>query len=180
MSNDDTPKTPPDNSRRLFLGGAAGALGLAGLGIVVGPGLAALAYPLGNETVSGSDAFLDAGPESLFAGAEPVKVELRADTRDAWNRATNVKIGSAWVVRVEGELVALSTVCPHLGCGIDYDGESGKFLCACHNSWFSIDGEALEGPSPRGMDVLESRVENALVQIRYQRFEQGTDEKVPV
>ena len=82
----------------------------------------------------------------------------------------------------DGELTALSTVCPHLGCGIDYVPEKQKFLCACHDSWFALDGAVEEGPSPRGMDSLELQVDEGakLLKIRHQRFKQGVESKEPV
>ena len=163
------------------MGAAAGLVGIGTAVMVAVPGLRMLGFPLWSEPVRGSGTFLPAGPPSLFAGTEPVKVELRADVIDAWNRRVQVKVGSAWVLPGrEGTLRALSTVCPHLGCGIDYVAEKRKFLCACHKSWFDIDGSLEEGPSPRGMDELEIKAGDKLVEIRHQRFVQGVDTKVPV
>ena len=110
----------------------------------------------------------------------PVKVDLYADKIDGWNRVVEVKIGSAWVWKQGDELRAMSTVCPHLGCAIDYDAGNGKFVCPCHDSFFSLDGAVETGPSPRGMDSLELETQGDLVAIRYQRFRQGTPAKEPV
>jgi Rieske Fe-S protein len=158
----------------------AGALGACVVGVTVAPASLLLTHPLRTPTTSGSDAFIPVGRLAQFAGGVPVKVDLHADKVDAWNRVVEVKVGSAWVLERNGELVALSTVCPHLGCAIDYDADSGKFLCPCHDSFFSLDGAVQTGPSPRGMDSLELETQGDRVAIRYQRFRQGTEDKEPV
>ena len=166
-------------SRRGFLTIGFGAVSVGLAGAALGPALAMVAHPLGNTTTSGSDGFVPVGGEGSF-GDEPVKVDIFADRVDAWNRVVQVKVGSAWVLAQGDQLVAYSTVCPHLGCGIDYVADKKKFLCACHNSWFSIEGGVETGPSPRGMDTLETKVDESLVQIRYQRFKQGIEGKEPI
>jgi menaquinol-cytochrome c reductase iron-sulfur subunit len=172
--------SPIDPSRRKLLVAGTGLLGAGLAATALGPALGAVAYPLTGTTTSGSDDFIPAGKLDLFGSEEPVKVDLYADRVDAWNRVVQVKVGSAWVLEQNGKLVALSTVCPHLGCGIDYDKGRGKFLCACHKSWFHRDGSIDEGPSPRAMDVLELTQDEKLVSIRYQRFKQGIETKEPI
>lgn len=168
------------SSRRSLLTGVAGVLGVGLAASVLGPALVFLGQPLRQDATSGEGEFLPAGPSTLFGGPTPVKVDLYADRVDAWNRVIQVKIGSAWVLREGAELVALSTVCPHLGCGVDFDAGAGKFYCACHKSYFALDGACESGPSPRGLDRLELQQAEQLVSIRYQRFKIGTKTKEPV
>jgi menaquinol-cytochrome c reductase iron-sulfur subunit len=169
----------PDEGRRGFLKVGIGVLG-AGVGAtVLGPVAGLAIHPLVESTTTGSDDFVPAGSRDTF-GEQPTKVDLYSDRVDAWNRVINVKVGSAWVLERGGELVALSTVCPHLGCGLDYQATENKFYCACHKSWFSLDGAVETGPSPRAMDALDVQVEEKLVSIRYQRFKQGIESKEPI
>ncbi|MEX1368571.1 MAG: Rieske (2Fe-2S) protein [Nannocystaceae bacterium] len=176
----DEAAAPEDGSRRKFMVAGAGVVGACVAGVVVAPAVSILTSPLRVPTTSGSDAFIPVGRLTQFEGTAPVKVDLYADKVDAWNRVVQVKVGSAWVQRREGELVAMSTVCPHLGCAIDYDADNDKFLCPCHDSFFSRQGEVETGPSPRGMDPLELETEGNEVAIRYQRFRQGTEDREPV
>jgi cytochrome b6-f complex iron-sulfur subunit len=60
--------------------------------------------------------------------------------------AVNYKEG-VFLVRREGETLALSARCTHLGCTLSYDAVSGKFRCPCHGSVFALSGERLEGPA---------------------------------
>jgi quinol---cytochrome c reductase iron-sulfur subunit, bacillus type len=169
----------PQSGRRGMLGALAGVLGIGAAATVLGPVAVFVGAPLRHDTTSSSDELIPAGPVNLFAGGGPVKVDLFADRVDAWNRVVQVKVGSAWVLRKGAVLVAYSTVCPHLGCGIDFDANANKFYCACHKSWFGLDGKVEGGPSPRAMDELELRSSEELVSIRYQRFKQGTEAKEP-
>ena len=167
------------NRRRFMALGIVGA-GTCVAGVVVAPAVPFVLHPLWNETVRGGEQFVPVGRADAIRRQLPVAVELFADRRDAWNREVQAKIGSAWVVELDGELAAFSTVCPHLGCAVDYDPAAGKFRCPCHKSSFRRDGMVEGGPSPRGLDRLELETEGGLVQIRYQRFRQGVSEKEPV
>lgn len=168
---------PADGSRRALLKTGVGVLG-GGLALLpLAPALGYLVYPLANDVTSSGAGFLPIGKRKSFGGAKPVKVDLYADRVDAWTRAPEVKIGSAWVIELDGRLTAFSTVCPHLGCAIDFDPEAGKFRCPCHKSSFSLRGEVEEGPSPRALDTLEIKEEDARVAIRYCRFRQGVAAK---
>lgn len=180
MAEQDDSAQPSNEPRRGFLVGGIVVLGAGVAATALGPVLALVTHPLEHDTTSGSDAFLPVGKPSQFSGEAPTKVDLYADRIDAWNRVVQVKVGSAWVIAQGGQLVAYSTVCPHLGCGIDYDADRGKFLCACHKTWFGTDGTVEEGPSPRGMDALELKRDDQLVSIRYQRFKQGVPGKEPI
>lgn len=175
-----TTSPPEDPSRRKLLKVGVGVLG-GGLACVCGvPALGFLAHPLTNEITSSGEGFLPVGDRSQFSPTVPVKVDLFASRRDAWSRVDSVKIGSAWVLEREGELVAYSTSCPHLGCAVDFDGDDGVFKCPCHRSEFQLDGVAAAGPSPRALDTLEVQEESGLVAIRFQRFRQGIADKVEV
>jgi menaquinol-cytochrome c reductase iron-sulfur subunit len=172
----------PTEGRRTFLKVGVGVLGAGLASVVVAPGLRFALWPIseGAEVSSGGEEFVVVGNRSLF-GTEPVKVDIYADRVDAWNRTEDVKIGSAWVVELDGELHAFSSVCPHLGCAVDYSPELGKFKCPCHRSAFALDGTPEEGPAPRALDTLDIEPQDGgLIAIRYERFKQGTKDKVKV
>lgn len=67
-----------------------------------------------------------------------------------------------WIVNTEYEgqmqIVALKSVCTHLGCTPNWlDGEQ-KFKCPCHGSGFYIDGINFEGPAPRPLERYAIRL----------------------
>ncbi len=149
----------------------------AGLaGTVLAPATGLVLFPLHEDVTSGGEEFVMVGDRAQF-GVVPRRVEIFADRKDAWNRVTRVRIGAAFVAVKGGTLSAFSTVCPHLGCGIDFDEESSCFKCPCHRSSFDLEGAVTEGPAPRGLDALEIEDRDGSIAVMYQRFRQGVAQK---
>jgi Rieske Fe-S protein len=171
-----------DEDRRKFLKVATCAIG-GGVGLAVaGPALVLLADPATKVTVTGPTAPLDLGPAEQFrAGAEPRRVDVVAPViKDAWTAARNVLLGAAWIRRTAPDkLVALSAVCPHLGCAVGWDTAAGNFLCPCHDSRFSPTGQKLTGPSERGMDELPLQLVDGRLQLSWVRFKLGQTSREP-
>jgi cytochrome b6-f complex iron-sulfur subunit len=42
--------------------------------------------------------------------------------------------------------VALSSICPHLGCQVHWEAVNDRFFCPCHNGAFDANGKPTEGP----------------------------------
>jgi menaquinol-cytochrome c reductase iron-sulfur subunit len=165
-----------DEDRRKFLKVATCAIG-GGVGLVMAaPALTLLADPAGKITVTTPTAPLDLGlVEQFRVGAAPRKVDVVAPLiKDAWTSAQNVVLGGAWIRRTGPEtIVALSAVCPHLGCAVGWDTAAGNFLCPCHDSRFSPAGDKLTGPSERGLDELPLAVVNGRLQLTWVRYKLG-------
>jgi Rieske Fe-S protein len=45
---------------------------------------------------------------------------------------------------------------------------------------FAPDGKVLYGPAPRPLDTLPYKVESGVLFVRYERFQVGTPEKIPL
>jgi Rieske Fe-S protein len=52
-----------------------------------------------------------------------------------------------YVVPAAGGFLALSSVCQHLGCTVNPQGD--RFVCPCHGSTYARDGTVLRGPTER-------------------------------
>lgn len=65
----------------------------------------------------------------------------------------------------DGSFLALSRTCTHLGCSVPWDAAKNQFVCPCHGSTFSLDGEVLTAPAPRPLDYYPVRIENGIVKI---------------
>lgn len=82
----------------------------------------------------------------------PVRVDYQYDQVDAWyeSKVTN----SAWVYKnEEGKIVALSPVCKHLGCTVNWEGSKehpDMFYCPCHGGLYEKNGKNVPGTPPRG------------------------------
>lgn len=77
---------------------------------------------------------------------------------------TNIREGRFYLTRLaDGGFLALYQRCTHLGCTVPYDITQGKFVCPCHNSAFSMEGEVLNTPAPRALDLFALRIEDGQV-----------------
>lgn len=59
-----------------------------------------------------------------------------------------------------GQFVALSAVCTHLGCIVQWLPDKKEFLCPCHAGRFSVEGQVLGGPPPKPLAPLPLTVED--------------------
>ncbi|HVN83263.1 MAG TPA: Rieske (2Fe-2S) protein [Candidatus Binatia bacterium] len=57
-----------------------------------------------------------------------------------------------------GEWRALSAVCTHLQCTVQYRPDLEQIWCACHNGHFDLSGKNVSGPPPRPLDQYEVTV----------------------
>lgn len=178
---------PPPPERRSFLKWLTGALG-AIFGVVIGaPAIAYLIDPR-HRAAAGSD-FKTVARLSDLKKDVPQQAVILDVRRDAWTFHPSDVVGRVWLVRRDGDKVqAYSTVCPHLGCGINYEAKNKQFLCPCHGGTWDLECQVVqvpgrENPAPRGMDELETRrdpTNKDLVQVKYEVFMQGKHEKNPV
>ena len=53
----------------------------------------------------------------------------------------------------EGALHAVSAVCTHRGCVVDWNAVERSWDCPCHGSRFDPDGHVLQGPAQRELDA---------------------------
>jgi cytochrome b6-f complex iron-sulfur subunit len=71
-------------------------------------------------------------------------------------RATNErpKPGTGELQGTRPGIVALYTVCTHLGCLYKWVPTNHRFECPCHGSKYNINGTYIEGPTPRSLDRM--------------------------
>jgi menaquinol-cytochrome c reductase iron-sulfur subunit len=107
---------------------------------------------------------------------EPVMRTVQIEQVDGWRKAVSEK--AVYVTRSkEGQLCVLTSVCPHLGCTVPWNKEKGQFVCPCHGATFTKDGSRVSGPSLRGMDALETTVQDGQILVRFQYFRQLVSNK---
>jgi len=81
-------------------------------------------------------------------------------------KASEVKINSGTIfkfgqkpgilIRTEqGEFKALSAVCTHLDCTVQYKSDSQQIWCACHNGLYDLRGRNVSGPPPRPLEEFQ-------------------------
>lgn len=61
-------------------------------------------------------------------------------------------------------VVALSSLCTHQGCTVDW--AESEFVCPCHQSKFSAEGEVLDGPASESLTTFEAMIEGDSVLVK--------------
>jgi len=122
--------------------------------------------------------------EALPPDGIPRKFQIIATRSDAWNKFPDVPVGAVYLRRLPNNQVeAFNAACPHAGCFVNYQPETGGYGCPCHNSSFTVGGKIANpsSPAPRGLDSLEVQVrEGKEIWVTFQNFEAGKEKKIPV
>jgi menaquinol-cytochrome c reductase iron-sulfur subunit len=165
----------PLENRRSFLGALLG-VGSVFVGALLSVPLIRFAlFPLLRRTTELKSSSL--GELREFSSlTEPMMRTIQIEQVDGWRRAVSEK--AVYVTKDrQGQLRVLTSICPHLGCTVPWNKERNLFVCPCHGATFALDGTRVSGPSLRGMDALESSVQDGQLQVRFQYFRQLVSDK---
>jgi len=94
---------------------------------------------------------------------EPQRFDFKVKVKDAWYESEEPK--SAWVYKDDkGEIVALSPICKHLGCTVNWNADKehpNQFFCPCHYGRYTKDGTNVPGTPPmHPLDRYEYKVKD--------------------
>ena len=134
-------------SRRLFLAACLGGLGAAASALV--------AFPL----------FRFLSPRKEAGGTAIVEIPA-AEVAEGGAKFFEFEGRSAVIVRKKGgDLVALSAVCTHLGCIVQWQKAREEFLCPCHAGLYSADGAVISGPPPQPLTKLPFSIKDGKILV---------------
>jgi cytochrome b6-f complex iron-sulfur subunit len=120
-------------------------------------------------------------PNVLFEPPQIFKAGKRADYD--WDKPDEryKQSFATWIVKVSKDvvdnrkcLVALSTVCTHLGCTPNVLFGEQKIKCPCHGSGFRFNGVNFEGPAPRPLErwkIYEDPIDGQIVVDKTKKFQ---------
>lgn len=131
-----------EGSRRSFLNGFLGAALATLSGAIFYPVLRFLSPPRVPE----------ASTNRVLAG----KVGELAETK--WKIFPFGSQPGILIQTTSGEFRAFSATCTHLSCTVQYDEDTKRIWCACHNGWFDLEGLNVAGPPPRPLARFETNV----------------------
>jgi cytochrome b6-f complex iron-sulfur subunit len=100
----------------------------------------------------------------------------KADTKRINLKKSEIPVGTAKEIPLNNTptiiinlpdkgFVALSRVCTHLGCLVEYDKMKNKLICPCHGALFDLEGKVISGPPPRPLSKFPIKVENDSILI---------------
>lgn len=82
------------------------------------------------------------------------------------NSVTPFNQGRFYLSRLaDGGFLALYRKCTHLGCSVPWEQAENLFICPCHASAFDAQGDVLNPPAPRALDLFPVIIEEGLVKV---------------
>jgi len=101
-----------------------------------------------------------------FAFLWPRRKGPKVETVFIAGKVTEFKVGEVipfrkertFILRTEGGFLAISAICTHLHCIVNWNEMLKKFECPCHGAKFNQNGEVLEGPPPRPLDLYKLQI----------------------
>ncbi|USK32310.1 ubiquinol-cytochrome c reductase iron-sulfur subunit [Bacillus sp. F19] len=99
---------------------------------------------------------------------EPQRFNFKIKQVDAWHKSDEPR--SAWVFKNDkGDIVALSPVCKHLGCTVNWNSDPenpNQFFCPCHYGRYEKDGTNVPGTPPLApLDVFVNEVKDGFLYL---------------
>jgi len=90
----------------------------------------------------------------------------RVETVFIAGKVTDFKVGEVipfrkertFIMRTEGGFLAISAICTHLNCIVNWNEMLKTFECPCHGAKFNQNGEVLEGPPPRPLNLYKLQI----------------------
>ena len=73
------------------------------------------------------------------------------------------------ILTADGNYHAISAVCTHLGCTVQYRPDLNSVWCACHNGMYDVNGRNISGPPPRPLDDFDVILKGNDIYARRQR-----------
>ncbi len=74
------------------------------------------------------------------------------------SKIVNYKDTPTIVIRTDYGLFALTAVCTHLGCIVQWDESNQEIVCPCHAAKYDLNGNVKSGPAPRPLTVVKARI----------------------
>lgn len=143
-------KSTAGRTRRNFLNTLLGVSGAAIAGGIFYPVIRYLTPPKNPGSIVGE---VEVGPLDKFPR----------------NSGTIFRFGNkpGLLVHTEaGELIALSAVCTHLSCTVEYRQDRKDIYCACHAGVYDQSGRNISGPPPRPLEKFHVEVRNGVIFVR--------------
>jgi Rieske Fe-S protein len=112
--------------------------------------LASFVYPVLRYLVP--PAVADLGADEVIAGKAG---EIKPNGAKIFRFGTRPAL---LIVTADGEYRALSAICTHLACTVQYRSDLRQVWCACHNGTYDLNGRNVSGPPPRPLEQFQVHV----------------------
>jgi len=160
----EVPATPEEMTRRRFLSYLTGLL--AGI-IALIAGIPLAGFVISPLLQKKREIWVKLGPASALIPGEPVKFIYSYQRIDGWfEKTVHNTVYGVESAKAADEIVVLSNICTHLGCGVRWDDGRRAFLCPCHNGVFDMEGKVVSGPPPKPLPRLRWKIAKGQILVR--------------
>lgn len=124
------------------------------VGTVIGAiiGIPAIGYLISPATkTQKSDSWIPLGSLENIPLGEPTLFSFTRTKVNGWEKTVNSYGVYVWR-KNEDEIKVFSNVCTHLSCRVKWEAEKQAYICPCHDGYFDIEGNVIDGPPPRPLD----------------------------
>lgn len=155
MDNGNTPSASKSSnqilSRRKFLSFVSSILGFFGLGTILAAMVAHLTPP--------RSALKKVGGWQVVGNLSEFK--------EAQNLIKTYFGLPIILIKNKQNLLSFSTICPHLGCIVNWNEKKNWFLCPCHDAAFDSEGKVLKGPAkPYNLISFDIKIEGEAISVK--------------
>lgn len=99
----------------------------------------------------------------------PKQIQFTVHRKDGWYNPPKGEQMTAWVLKLNGEYIAFSPICKHLGCTVNWNSNpqfKNEFFCPCHFGRYKKDGTNVPGTPPsKPLDRYETKVQDGKLLI---------------
>ncbi len=150
-------------SRREFCQQVCQAASVAALGVLL-PGCGGGGNPVGPS--GGSFTALPVISSAISNGTITLNIDSASPLNAVGGAALVSASGRAFLVAqpTQNTFAALTAICTHQTCTIT-GFRSPDYVCPCHGSTFTLNGQVVGGPAPRGLSSFGTTFSNGVLTI---------------
>lgn len=112
-------------------------------------------------------AYLKAPERNEASSERTIHIGMLEEMRIGEARMVRHGMTPFYVIRMDAEkVIAMSAVCTHVRCILNYDRERKGLVCPCHDGRFDLNGNVISGPPPKALPTYEVSVRAGEVFVR--------------
>ena len=111
------------------------------------------------------DSWVAAAPLSDLDDGVLKTVHVQTARQDGYLRAVDRQVVFLTKTGDTG-VIALSSVCTHLGCRVAWDAQGRLLRCPCHGGAYTATGDVHAGPPPRPLPRIPTRIVDGIVHVQ--------------
>ena len=111
------------------------------------------------EVDSAANTSADSVTENSTKGAAIAQLS-NLKVGEGFNFTANDGTGAILFKTKDEKVYALSRICTHQGCSVDFDLAQNKLICPCHGATYeTVDGNVISGPTMKNLKKINVKID---------------------